>query len=189
MLSSIFRSKSLKSDRYAITKTGNIISKSANCINPGAIHISGNTIIASDSMLRGDLSNIIIGNFVFISTGALCKPPLKIFIKDGLVSLIYGDKIITDYVYIGKRVVCLAEYIGEASYILDDVIIGDRCILNDTCTIMPNTYIPDDYIVPENAVVLGNPGKIIGYSSPITKQLRIMNANNYYNTIGKSNYR
>jgi len=128
---------------YVETLTLNKVSKKSVLCGSMNIRLAGKTIISSDSIIRGDLANVIIGRFSVVGEGAVIRPSYKRF-KGGIA---YFPLTIGDHVVIGESSVISAASIGSYVYIGKNCIISKRSILKDCC------YIPDNSILPPDTVV------------------------------------
>jgi dynactin 5 len=145
------------SEEYLSTSSGNIISRKSVLFGTQNIHLHGKTIIAKDSIIRGDLSYIRIGRYCILDDGCVIRPPHKRFTKGfHFIPLNIGN-----YVYVGKNSVISAAQIGSHVMIGQNCVISPLCILRDCCEIMDGSVLAPGTVVPPFSRYGGVPAKLV----------------------------
>ena len=111
------------------------------------------------SILRGDLAQIKMGQYVILREDVVIRPT---YTKTKQKGLKYVQLSIGDNVYIDKASIVCALKIGNNVHIGKNCIIGHRSILRDNCKILDNSILPPDTIVPPFTVYGGRPATYIG---------------------------
>ncbi len=115
----------------------------------GKVKLEKNSSIWFNSVLRGDVELITIGENSNVQDGSVLHTdpgyPLTVGkgVTIGHMVMLHGCKISDDTL------------IGIGSVILNNSKIGKNCIIG------ANTLITENKIIPDNSLVLGSPGKIV----------------------------
>ncbi|NLX15031.1 MAG: gamma carbonic anhydrase family protein, partial [Phycisphaerales bacterium] len=136
----------------------------------GSIFVSESTVIAGNvtfgedcnlwhnTIIRGDMAPVRVGNRVNIQDGALlhCQKDEPLEIGDDVVighfALVHGKQV-------GHRTL-----IGIRATILDGCETGDDCMIAACALLPPRT------VVPDGSLVMGMPGKVV---RPVSERERI----------------
>lgn len=122
------------------------IAKSVDII--GKVSIGKNSSIWYQSVLRGDVDEIIFGENCNIQDGSIihCVKDFPVITGDrvslGHGVILHGCKLASDIL------------VGMRSTILTGAIIGNNCL------IAAGSLIPEGMIIPDNSLVIGNPAKV-----------------------------
>ena len=120
-----------------------------NAIIIGKVQLKKNSNIWFNSVLRGDVDQITIGENTNIQDGSIihtdpgCPTIVGNGVTVGHMVMLHGCEIADD---------CL---IGIGSTILNKTKIGKNCIIG------ANALVTENKVIPERSLVLGSPGKIV----------------------------
>ena len=120
-----------------------------NAIIVGKVHLKKNSNIWFNTVLRGDVDQITIGENTNVQDGSVihtdpgCPTIVGNGVTVGHVVMLHGCEIADD---------CL---IGIGSIILNKAKIGKNSIIG------ANALVTENKIIPERSLVLGSPGKVI----------------------------
>ena len=143
---------------YICTSSGNNVSRRSVLCGTSNIHLHGKTIIADDSVLRGDLSHIRIGRYCILSKGCVVRPSGKRFSRGfAFIPMQLGN-----YVYVGENSVIQAAQIGSQVMIGKNCVIGARCIIRDCCEIVDGSVLAPGTVMPPFSRYAGSPARLIG---------------------------
>ena len=140
------------------TSSDNIVSRSSLLCGTQNIHLKGKSIIAKDSIVRGDFAKIVIGKYFYLGESSVIRPCSKVLLDKGLA---FYPLHIGNYVTIGSNVVSNAKSIGSCVVVGDNVVIGSRVVIRDCVFISSGTVIPDDAIIAPFSYVSGVPYRFI----------------------------
>jgi carbonic anhydrase/acetyltransferase-like protein (isoleucine patch superfamily) len=121
----------------------------SNAVIIGKVILKKNSNIWFNTVLRGDIEQITIGENSNVQDGSVIHtdPGCPVIVGKGVtighLVMLHGCDIADD---------CL---IGIGSTILNNTKVGKNCIIG------ANTLIPENKIIPEKSLVLGSPGKVI----------------------------
>ena len=121
----------------------------SNAVIIGKVILKKNSNIWFNTVLRGDIEQITIGENSNVQDGSVihtdpgCPVTVGKGVTIGHLVMLHGCDIADD---------CL---IGIGSIILNNTKVGKNCIIG------ANTLIPENKIIPEKSLVLGSPGKVI----------------------------
>ena len=121
----------------------------SNAVIIGKVILKKNSNIWFNTVLRGDIEQITIGENSNVQDGSVihtdpgCPVTVGKGVTIGHLVMLHGCDIADD---------CL---IGIGSTILNNTKVGKNCIIG------ANTLIPENKIIPEKSLVLGSPGKVI----------------------------
>jgi carbonic anhydrase/acetyltransferase-like protein (isoleucine patch superfamily) len=128
-----------------ITPTA-FISEAAHVI--GDVEIGENTSVWPGAIIRGDFTNIKIGNNTQIEDNCVVHAGSPVVIGDNVH---IGHGAVIHCSRIGANVL-----IGSNATLLDDAEIGDRCVVAANCVVSQGMKIPDgSFVVGVPAVVKG----------------------------------
>ena len=115
----------------------------------GKVSIGKNSSVWFNSVIRGDVGRIIIGENTNIQDGSIihCSTDIDTYIGNNIT---IGHKVILHSCHIED-----GSLIGMGSVILDKVKIGTNCLIG------AGSLITQNKIIPDNSLVYGNPAKII----------------------------
>jgi carbonic anhydrase/acetyltransferase-like protein (isoleucine patch superfamily) len=120
-----------------------------NAIIIGKVQLKKNSNIWFNTVLRGDVDQITIGENTNIQDGSIihtdpgCPTIVGNCVTVGHMVMLHGCEIADD---------CL---IGIGSTILNKTKIGKNCIIG------ANALVTENKVIPERSLVLGSPGKIV----------------------------
>jgi carbonic anhydrase/acetyltransferase-like protein (isoleucine patch superfamily) len=122
------------------------IAKSADIL--GKVYLGKNSSVWFQSVLRGDVDEIIFGENCNIQDGSIihCVRDFPVIVGDN-VSL--GHGVILHGCKLGSNIL-----IGMRATVLTGAVIGNNCL------IAAGSLIPEGMIIPENSLVIGSPAKI-----------------------------
>lgn len=123
------------------------IAPSANVI--GSVVLGANSSVWWNSVLRGDIEDIVIGAGSNIQDGSVLH-------ADPGIPLALGD-----HVTVGHMVMLHGCTIGEGSLIGIKSVIMNRAVIGKECLIGANTLIPEGKVIPDRSLVVGSPGRIL----------------------------
>jgi dynactin 5 len=123
------------------------------------ILIDGKAIILPGAILRGDLAQVQMGEYVIIKEDVIVRPTYGK--GEGSKRLKYLKMKIGSNVYIDRGSIISGHRIGNNVHIGKNVIIGHRSVLKDNCKILDNSILPPDTIVPPFTVFGGRPAVFI----------------------------
>ena len=121
----------------------------SNAVIIGKVELKKNSNIWFNTVLRGDLETIIIGENSNVQDGSVvhtdpgCPTVVGSGVTIGHMVMLHGCEIAND---------CL---IGIGSTILNKTKIGKNCIIG------ANTLVTENKVIPERSLVLGSPGKVV----------------------------
>jgi dynactin-5 len=142
---------------YICTSSGNNVSRQSVLCGTSNIHLHGKTIIAANSVLRGDLSHIRIGRYCILSDGCVVRPTGKRFSRGfAFIPMQLGN-----YVCVGERSVVEAAQIGSHVMIGKDCVIGARCIIRDCCEIVDGSVLAPGTVMPPFSRYAGSPARLV----------------------------
>eukprot|EP00946_MAST-07B_sp_MAST-7B-sp1_P003573 g3573.t1 len=143
---------------YICTSSGNIVSRKSVLCGTSNIHLHGKTIIAPNSVLRGDLSHIRIGRYCILSESCTVRPTGKRFSRGfAFIPMQLGN-----YVYVGENTVVEAAQIGSQVMIGRNCVIGARCIIRDCCEIVDGSVVAPGTVIPPYSRYAGSPARLVG---------------------------
>lgn len=133
----------------------------------GKVTIGENSSVWFQSVIRGDVDEIIIGDNTNIQDGCIlhCANDFPVIVGDN-VSL--GHGVILHGCTLGDNVL-----VGMRATILNGALIGDNCIIG------AGALIPEGMKIPDNSVVMGLPAKIKGTVTDKNLELIKKTAQNY----------
>ncbi|CAK9296669.1 unnamed protein product [Gordionus sp. m RMFG-2023] len=143
-------------DEYIITQSGNKVSRKSILCGSKHIVLLGKVIIQNESVIRGDLAAVRIGEYSIISQNVVLRPPFKKYPKGVAFFPLY----IGNNVFIGENSVINAIQIGSYVHIGKNCIIGRRALLKDCCFIADDTVIPPETVVSSFKKFGGSPAQI-----------------------------
>ena len=125
-----------------VQHTGNKVSRQSVLCGSQNIVLNGKNIIMGESMIRGDLANVRMGQYCILSKHSVIRPPFKKFAK-GWVSQVFWlwtaliiacprlrvaffPLHVGDHVFIGENTVVNAAVVGSYVYI------GKNCVIVST---------------------------------------------------------
>lgn len=123
------------------------IAPTANVI--GSVVLGANSSVWWNSVLRGDIEDIVIGAGSNIQDGSVLH-------ADPGIPLTLGD-----HVTVGHMVMLHGCTIGEGSLIGIKSVIMNRAVIGKECLIGANTLIPEGKVIPDRSLVVGSPGRIL----------------------------
>ncbi|EFX77578.1 hypothetical protein DAPPUDRAFT_106006 [Daphnia pulex] len=115
------------------------------------IILNGKNIIMGESMIRGDLANVRMGQYCILSKQSVIRPPFKKFAK----GVAFFPLHVGDHVFIGENSVVNAAVVGSYVYI------GKNCVIVNCCMIADDTVLPPETVVSPFTVYSGSPGHCI----------------------------
>lgn len=115
----------------------------------GDVTLGDQVTVMYQTVVRGDIAPIRIGNRVNFQDGAIVHTPYDVPLDMG-DDIGVGHRAVVHCRSIGSR-----SLIGTGSILLDNVVIGSRCV------IAAGTVVPPGTIIPDGSVVMGVPGKIV----------------------------
>lgn len=142
---------------------------------PGS-HVIGQVVIGDDSsvwfncVIRGDVSEIVIGQGTNIQDGTVIHG--AIFPKVTPVKI--GDKVI-----IGHNAVIHACSIGDGSLIGMGAIVLNRAKIGGGCIIGAGSVVTEDMIIPPGMLAVGAPARVIRKVTPEKHRIIDLVAGNY----------
>ncbi|KAL3095422.1 hypothetical protein niasHS_007521 [Heterodera schachtii] len=154
---------------YIVTSQGNTISRKAKTNGTQNIILTGNSILMTDCILRGDLAYIRMGKYCIIGEGSIIRPPYKYFSK----GFTYFPVHFGDYVFIERGCVVVAAYVGSFVHIGQNSIVGQNCVVKDCCFIQPDSVLMPDTVVPPFSIVGGNPARVLAEWPPTCQSLMV----------------
>ncbi|KAG8191946.1 hypothetical protein JTE90_007742 [Oedothorax gibbosus] len=161
---------------YIETISGNKISRKSVLCGSRNIVLNGMTIIQSECIIRGDLSNVRIGRYCIFSKRAVIKPPFKQFSQ----GVAFFPLFIGDHVFIDEDAVVNAASIGSYVSIGKNCVIGRRCVLKDCCMIADNSVVPQDTVVAAFSMYSGSPSRYTKELPQCTQDLMIDFTKQYF---------
>nr|CAH0111910.1 unnamed protein product [Daphnia galeata] len=161
---------------YVQTHTGNKVSRQSTLCGSQNIILNGKNIIMGESMIRGDLANVRMGQYCILSKQSVIRPPFKKFAK----GVAFFPLHVGDHVFIGENSVVNAAVVGSYVYIGKNCVIGRRCILKDCCMIADNTVLPPETVVSPFTVYSGSPGHCIEELPEAMQDLMIDYTKSFY---------
>jgi len=164
------------SGEYVQTHTGNKVSRQSVLCGSQNIVLNGKNIIMGESMIRGDLANVRMGQYCILSKHSVIRPPFKKFAK----GVAFFPLHVGDHVFIGENTVVNAAVVGSYVYIGKNCVIGRRCILKDCCMIADNTVLPSETVVSPFTVYSGSPGHCTDELPEATQDLMIDYTKSFY---------
>jgi carbonic anhydrase/acetyltransferase-like protein (isoleucine patch superfamily) len=119
------------------------------CFIIGDVKIGKNSSVWYNTVIRGDIDRITIGENTNIQDGSVlhCITGVEVNIGN---NVIVGHNSILHSCNVGD-----GSLIGMGSVILDRVKIGENCLIG------AGTVVPPDKIIPDCSLIFGNPAKII----------------------------
>jgi len=135
------------------SKTGNIISRKSKLFSTDAIITKGEVIIEEKAILRGDITEIHLGRYIYIGKEVIIQPTKK-RIKKGNVVLPLK---IGDCVVIEDCVVVKAVDIGSFVHIGRGAVLDSQCVISDCCKIEEGAHVPPNTVVPPFTYFRGVP--------------------------------
>jgi carbonic anhydrase/acetyltransferase-like protein (isoleucine patch superfamily) len=151
------------------------IAKSADIL--GKISLGKNSSVWYQSVLRGDVDEIIFGENCNIQDGSIihCVRDYPVIAGDN-VSL--GHGVILHGCKLGSNIL-----VGMRATVLTGAVVGNNCL------IAAGTLIPEGMIIPDNSLVVGSPAKVKKSVEENHLQLIEMTWKNYvnYSKIYKNN--
>lgn len=141
------------------------IAKNTNIM--GKVTIGANSSVWFQSVIRGDVDEIIIGENTNIQDGCIlhCANDFPVIVGDN-VSL--GHGVILHGCTLGNNIL-----VGMRATILNGALIGNNCIIG------AGALIPEGMEIPDNSVVMGLPAKIKGNINEKNLELIKKTAKNY----------
>ena len=109
-------------------------------------------------LVRGDVSNIRIGNRVNVQDGSVIHTETDV------------DLDIEDEVALGHRAIVHWRRVGARTLIGMGAIVLDRAEIGSGCLIAAGAVVPPRTIVPDNSVVMGVPGKVVRQTSATERE-------------------
>jgi len=109
-------------------------------------------------LVRGDVSNIRIGNRVNVQDGSVIHTETDV------------DLDIEDEVALGHRAIVHCRRVGARTLIGMGSIVLDRAEIGSGCLIAAGAVVPPRMIVPDNSVVMGVPGKVVRQTSAAERE-------------------
>jgi dynactin-5 len=145
---------------YFLTSKKNRISKQSLIKGTDNILIDGKAIILPGAILRGDLADIIMGEYVIIKEDVIIRPT---YAKgEGQKRLKYVKQKFGSYIVIDRGSIVCSLRIGNNVHIGKNCIIGHRSIIKDNAKILDNSIVPPDTIIPPFTVFGGKPANYVG---------------------------
>ena len=133
----------------------------------GDVTLKKNSSIWFNSVLRGDIENIYIGEGSNIQDGSVLHTdpgcPLKVG-KD---------------VTVGHLVMLHGCTIGDNSMIGIGAVILNKAKIGKNCIIGAKTLITENKVIPDNSLVIGSPGKVIREVTEEEKKSVLENTKHY----------
>ena len=144
--------------RWRETGRGGKISSDSYLVGLSRVVISDNTVLKRHVMLRADLCNISLGNYVILKEGCLVVPSWRMV--NGKVA--YLATHIKDYVVIGADSTIEATSIAPCVKIGRKVSIGQRCVIRSCVVVDDNTVVPPGTVLPPFTRWAGDPAILVG---------------------------
>jgi dynactin-5 len=120
-----------------------------------------------NTIIRGDLSTITVGNHCYIGENTVVRPCSKM-IATGVT---YFPLRIGSNVVIDEDCIVMAAEIGDFVFVGKNSIIGQSSVIKNCCYIMENSVLAPDTIAPPFSILSGNPAKVIGKMPINTSQI------------------
>eukprot|EP01065_Artemidia_motanka_P028087 TRINITY_DN33312_c0_g1_i1.p1 TRINITY_DN33312_c0_g1~~TRINITY_DN33312_c0_g1_i1.p1 ORF type:complete len:244 (+),score=48.87 TRINITY_DN33312_c0_g1_i1:81-734(+) len=146
--------------RWVVTDTINKIATEMGAVICGVqrVQVTGRTLIAPRSCIRGDLQKISCGKYLILSDDAVLRPSAKkVAGSNRYVPLTVGD-----YVSIGARSIVQASGIGSYVVIGSDCIISPRVVVKNCVWVQPGSVVLPDQVLPTMTVWAGDPAECVG---------------------------
>ena len=123
--------------------------RSHNCTITGDVTIGPQSSIWFNTVIRGDVAPITIGQRVNVQDQAV------IHCDTGVPNIIEDDVVIGHSAVVHGKFVGKGSLIGMAATVLSRTVIGKECLIAAGAVVVP------DMVVPDRHLVAGVPGKII----------------------------
>lgn len=134
----------------------------------GDVTIGSHSTIWFNTIIRGDVHPIIIGQYTNIQDNSTIH-----VVRD-------HPSIIEDYVTVGHGAILHACHIASNCLIGMGAIILSYADIGENCIIGAGTLITEHKKIPPNSVVMGSPGKIVRTTTREEIESNKMSALNYY---------
>ncbi len=138
----------------------------------GKVYLSKNVSIWDNTVLRGDICEIRVGE------NSNIQELSSVHNSEGLPVVLGKNVTVGHRAILHSCTVGDNSLIGMGAILLDGVQIGNNCIVGAGAVVTPNTVIPD------NSLVLGMPAKVVKPLSPQQIEANIKNALEYVRLIG-----
>ena len=133
----------------------------------GDVTVGKDCSIWCNTVLRGDVNRIVIGNYTNVQDFAMCHVSHKNAAKPDGSPLIIGD-----YVTIGHQAMLHGCTIGTGSLVgMNAVILNDARIGRNTL-VGAHSLVPEGKSFPDGVLLMGSPAKVVRELSP-EQQARI----------------
>lgn len=134
------RSIEIRGEDYFIADTAVVI---------GSVALGNNVSIWFNSVVRGDVDQITIGENTNIQDGAVLH-------TDAGIQLTIGRN-----VTVGHKAMLHGCEIGDNTLVGINSVILNRAKIGKNCIIGANALIPEGKVIPDNSMVLGSPGRVV----------------------------
>ena len=115
----------------------------------GDVVLGENVSVWFGAVIRGDNSQIRIGDFSNVQENAVLHTDAGIELKIG------------NYVTIGHKAMLHGCTVGDNTLIGINAVILNHAVIGKNCIIGANALIPEGKVIPDNSVVMGSPGKVV----------------------------
>lgn len=124
------------------------------------------------SVLRGDINQVIIGDYTNIQDGAV------VHVAHDLPAVIGNG------VTVGHLAMIHGATIGDNSLIGIGAIVLDGAVVGKNCVVAAGTLIPPRAAIPDNSMVMGSPGKVVRQLTAEEKDGIVKNGQSYVEVLG-----
>ena len=145
--------------------TEHFIAASAEVI--GAVILENNASVWFQSVLRGDIGPIIVGE------GSNIQDACVLHTDEG------GELVLGKGVTVGHGAVLHGCTIGDNSLVGIRAVVMNGAVIGKNCIIGACTLVPEGMRVPDNSLVLGTPGRVVRQVSPEQEDI-IRHASDHY---------